>query len=486
MTESFSVNLSTLLDGLPVTGEYTDRVISGLALDSRAIEPGWAFIALAGQTTHGLAFAESAVANGAAAVLHDGRATPPAGLAVPVLAVDGLAGQLPLLAQRQWGSINGLDLVAVTGTNGKTSVAWLLAQAIDGAMIGTLGVGRPGQQMALDHTTPDRLSIHRLLARLRDAGEARVVMEASSHALDQGRLDGLAWSSTIFTALGHDHLDYHPDLAAYGEAKARLFTDFDSRRSLINADDAFGRKLIERLAGLRELLPYAINDPSVACRIHPIGLTATATQAEILLDGDPILLSSRLIGRVNLYNLLIVGIELRARGLDSLAIAERLSALQPVPGRMEALGSQRGVTAVIDYAHTPDALEKALAGLAELHNGELVCVFGCGGDRDRAKRPMMGRIAESLADQIILTNDNPRSEDPLAIIREIQSGMHRPDRARVISDRAAAIERAVKDARHGDVVLIAGKGHEDYQQIGDQRLPFSDRATALNCLEGNA
>lgn len=486
MTESFGVNLSTLLEGLAVKGEYADQVISGLGLDNRAIEPGWAFVALDGQTTHGLSFAESAVTNGAVAVLHDGRASPPAGLGVPVLAIDGLAGQLPLLAQRQWGSINGLDLVAVTGTNGKSSVAWLLAQALDGAMIGTLGVGRPGQQQPLEHTTPDRLSLHRLLAGLRDAGEARVVLEASSHALDQGRLDGLAWTSTIFTTLGHDHLDYHPDLAAYGEAKARLFTDFDSRRSLINVDDAFGRLLVERLAGRRELLPYAINDASVACRIHPIDLTATSTQAEILLDGEPILFSSRLIGRVNLYNLLVVGIELRARGLDSLAIAERLSALDPVPGRMEALSSARGVTAVIDYAHTPDALEKALAGLAELHGGELICVFGCGGDRDRAKRPMMGRTAESLAAQVILTNDNPRSENPLAIIREIQSGMHRPDRARVISDRAAAIERALKDARAGDVVLIAGKGHEDYQQVADQRLPFSDRASALNCLEGTA
>ncbi|MGY6586783.1 MAG: UDP-N-acetylmuramoyl-L-alanyl-D-glutamate--2,6-diaminopimelate ligase [Wenzhouxiangella sp.] len=486
MTEQTRVSLAVLLDGLPVQGPLADLMVSGLSLDNRAIEPGWAFVALAGQTTHGLGYAESAVANGAVAVLHDGRATPPADLNVPVLAVDELARHLPLLAQRQWGSINGLDLVAVTGTNGKSSVAWLLAQALDGAMVGTLGVGRPGQQQPLEHTTPDRLSLHRLLAGLRDAGESRVVLEASSHALDQGRLDGLAWTSTIFTTLGHDHLDYHPDLDAYGEAKARLFTDFDSRRSLINVDDAFGRRLIERLAGRRELMPYAINDASVACRIHPIGLTATATQAEILLDGEPILFSSGLIGRVNLYNLLIVGIELRARGLDSLAIADRLSALTPVPGRMEALGSQRGVTAVIDYAHTPDALEKALAGLAELHDGELFCVFGCGGDRDRAKRPMMGRIAESLAAQVILTNDNPRGENPLTIIREIQSGMHRPDRARVISDRKAAIERALLDARSGDVVLIAGKGHENYQQIGDQRLPFSDRATALNCLEGNA
>ncbi len=486
MTEQTGVSLSVLLNGLSVNGGLPEIKVNGLSLDNRSIQPGWAFVALAGKTTHGLAFAESAVARGAVAIVHDGLATPPKGLGVPILAVDDLSSHLPLLAERQWGSIEGMDLVAVTGTNGKSSVAWLLAQALEGAMIGTLGFGRPGQHRPLEHTTPDRLSLHRMLAELRDDGQTHVVLEASSHALDQGRLDGLSFSSTIFTALGHDHLDYHPDLAAYGEAKARLFTDFRSHRSLINVDDAFGRQLVERLNGQHLVIPYAIADATIACRIRPLELTATATRAEMLLEGESIRFSSRLIGRVNLYNLLIVGIELRARGLDATAIAKRLSVLTPVPGRMEAIGSERGVTAVVDYAHTPDALRNALLGLAELHSGGMACVFGCGGNRDRAKRPMMGRIAESLADQIILTNDNPRAENPLAIIREIQAGMHRPDRARVISDRKAAIEWALEDAGSGDVVLIAGKGHEDFQQVGNQRLPFSDRATALQCLGGTA
>lgn len=476
------MNWSELLEGLacpelPVT-------VSDLCLDSRQVGPGALFVALQGGTRHGADFIDAAVSSGAVAIVHDGRRPLPADLAVPAVAVPGLSDQLVTLAGRFWADVATMDLVAVTGTNGKTSVAWLLAQAFDGAMIGTLGVGRPGAQRAGTHTTPDVLSVYRELAALADAGIERVVLEASSHALHQGRLAGLCFSSTIFTGLGHDHLDYHRDLESYFEAKVRLFTEFESDRQIINLDNARGRDLAARLGARSGLIGYTLTGQDGArARLNPQQIGMDGLAARLHVDDRVIELRSALLGRINLHNLAIVALELHARGCSAEHIASRVAALQPVPGRMRALHDRHGRLAVVDYAHTPDALENVLMSLRELGAERIWCVFGCGGERDQEKRPRMGRIAESLADRVILTDDNPRGEDGTTIIRAIQAGQQRPERSRVIRDREAAIATALAESGRGDLVLVAGKGHETEQWIGDQRLPFSDEAVIRRCME---
>ncbi len=471
-----------LLDGL--ARPDVDVQLGDVCLDSRQVRPGAAFVAVAGASGHGLDYLDQALAAGAVAVLHDGQAVVPRHVPVPVLEVAGLGGHLATLARRFWGDAGNMDLVAVTGTNGKTSVAWLLAQALDGAMFGTLGIGRPGRHRPGTHTTPDVLSVYRELATLAAEGIDRVVLEASSHALAQGRLDGLRLRSVIFTGFGHDHLDYHRDLDAYFAAKLRLFTDFESDRQILNLDDAYGRLIDDQLSGRAGRLGYTLSDRGDApARIRAERIDLGGLAAVMAIDDEEIALASSLIGRINLHNLAIVALELRARGVSPHDIAARVGALKPVPGRMQVLGNGRGRLAVIDYAHTPDALENVLLSLRELGPERLWCVFGCGGERDQAKRPRMGRIAESLADRVILTDDNPRSEDGTAIVRAIQAGLRRPERSRVIRDRAGAIRTALAESSSGDLVLVAGKGHETEQVIGERRLAFSDADVVRRFLE---
>ncbi|MDX1626717.1 MAG: UDP-N-acetylmuramoyl-L-alanyl-D-glutamate--2,6-diaminopimelate ligase [Wenzhouxiangellaceae bacterium] len=464
--------------------------VRGLSIDSRRVRPGDAFVALAGEQGHGLEHAEAALAAGAVAVLHDAADAVPAALGGRALGIPDLASRAAELAA--WfhdRPADDMDLVGVTGTNGKSSIAWLLAQALDGAMIGTLGIGRPGELAAATHTTPDVFSLHRALAELRDEGVEHVVLEVSSHALEQRRIEGLAFTTTIFTNLGHDHLDFHRSRDAYGRAKRRLFTDHPARRQLINVDDAFGRLLVESLGGSAEarVLGYGLD------RRHSPDALGTLKAAD--LDGLSMevrtpegSLSCRapLIGRVNAWNVLVVATELLLRGGSAVQVARCIESLKPVPGRMNRVVGPRGQQVVIDYAHTPDALESALASLRELATGRLICAFGCGGDRDREKRPRMGEIAEALADAVVLCNDNPRGEEPLKILREIQSGMARPDRAPVVPDRLEAITRAVAMAEPGDVVLIAGKGHETEQVIGEEVRHFSDFEAVRQALEAAA
>ncbi|QOC23195.1 UDP-N-acetylmuramoyl-L-alanyl-D-glutamate--2,6-diaminopimelate ligase [Wenzhouxiangella sp. AB-CW3] len=478
------LTLRALLEGLVPDYAGPDCPVSGLVLDSRKVRAGDVFVAIGGTAGHGLDYVDSALRAGCAAILHDGGGSTPDCPEVPVVEVHQLGRQLDVLARRMWGDPGrDLDLVAVTGTNGKSSVAWLLAQALDGAMIGTLGVGRPGEHLPADMTTPDLFTLYRELARLRDSGLRTVVLEASSHALDQGRLAGLCFTSVIFTTLGHDHLDYHADRNAYAEAKARLFTDFVSQRQLINLDDLFGRELAGRLAG-PGCIGYSRTDQADASvRVDAFTSSSEGLSARLWLDQQVLEVRSCLIGQVNLWNLMVVAAELAERGRSLPDIAEQISRLMPVPGRMQPVRDGDGRLAVIDYAHTPDALDNALVSLRELTRGELWCVFGCGGNRDSAKRDRMGRIAEGRADHVVLTDDNPRHEDGLAIIRDIQAGMQRPERSIVIRDRARAIHKALSDCAADDVVLIAGKGHETEQVIGDQRLPFDDAVCARQALE---
>ena len=481
------IRLGDLVQGLVQPSDEIQALpVGGLSLDSRRIEPGDVFVALAGHQQHGLAYADQALAEGAVAVLHDGRGTEVEG--EKFIRIEGLQQQLPELARRCWNDpADGLDLIAVTGTNGKSSVAWLLAQALNGGMIGTLGVGRPERFSSGTHTTPDLLSLYCTLAALKRDGIRTIAIEASSHALDQQRLAGLKFTSTVFTNLGHDHLDYHGNLDNYAAAKARLFRDYDSTRQLIGVDDAFGRELAEELADelsdASGLIRYGLelrHAPDVSAEVQRADLDGLALK--IALPDGTIQCKSGLIGRVNALNLMVVAAELSSRQVSHLEIARIIETLAPVPGRMTQLRGPAGQVVVVDYAHTPDALENALVSLRKLTQGRVICVFGCGGERDRAKRPIMGRVAESLADRVYITDDNPRHEDALSIVREIQAGMAKPARSRVQRDRAAAIRRAIDDASAGDVVLIAGKGHECEQIVGDEVRPFSDLQTVRAAL----
>lgn len=469
-------NLDLILAGLVDGAGIPPVVIAGIGMDSRRLAPGDAFVALKGTLGHGMDHAESALDSGAAVVLHDGSVPVPDAIRARCVEVPGLAAELHTLCIRYWDDpASRLDLTAVTGTNGKSSVAWLLAQALNGGMIGTLGIGRPHALSAARHTTPDLPSLYKALAGLKDDGIGKVVIEASSHALDQRRLAGLGFGSVIFTNLERDHLDYHGTQEAYGQAKARLFTDYPSRHQLINVDDEFGRRLAAALAGSPGLVRFGLE---TARKPDVLGTIRRATLDGLQMDVNTpegrVCCGSRLIGRINASNIAIVIAELTVRGYHVRDIAEIVAGLDPVPGRMNRIEGPAGQRVVIDYAHSPDALENALATLRQVTDERLVCVFGCGGQRDRGKRPMMGRIAESLADEVILTNDNPRGEDPMKILREIQSGMARPDRVRVIPDRRQAIGCAVAGAGAADCVLVAGKGHEQTQDFGNRVIAFSD------------
>jgi UDP-N-acetylmuramoyl-L-alanyl-D-glutamate--2,6-diaminopimelate ligase len=464
--------------------------LTGLTLDSRAVAPGHAFVALAGATTHGLQHALQANARGAAAVLFEPPA--PAGSLLPdnAIAVPHLRARLGSMADRFHASPSrALRVVGVTGTNGKTSTVQLLAQAWHGAgavagSIGTLGAGLHGALAAGERTTPDVIRVHAALAAMRDAGASHVAMEVSSHALEQGRVDAVAFEIAVFTNLTRDHLDFHGDMASYFAAKARLFAWPDLAAVVINLDDAHGRELALRLPPeLRRIGVSARGARDAELRAEAIVLSAGGIAFELAGSGERVAVRSPMLGRFNVDNLLAVAGVLRAQDWTLARIGAALATLQPVPGRMSRLGGESGAAlVVVDYAHTPDALEQTLASLRGHTAGRLICVFGCGGERDRGKRPQMAAIAERGADQVIVTDDNPRGEDGDVIAREIVAGFVQPARHRVVRDRAAAIAAALREAQAGDTVLIAGKGHEPYQEIAGQRHPFDDLEVARGVL----
>ena len=478
--------LSTLLAGLTDAPLADDPEIHGIALDSRAVQHGWLFIAVPGARADGRAYLAGAYARGAAAAVYETRDFEPETRYTSATGIKNLREHVGVIAGRFYDSPSRkLKVVGVTGTNGKTTTTHLLAQVLDRpaarcGLIGTLGSGFPGRLDASLNTTPDAVSVQGLLAKFADSGATTVCMEVSSHALDQARVAGVAFEIAVFTNLTRDHLDYHGDMQAYAAAKARLFDFPDLKAAVINQDDAFGRELIERTRGRATVLSFGLHGGDVRARavetsVAGLALTVVTPQGEVSIR-------SALLGRFNAANLLAVLAVLLATGMPLAEAAARLSQAVPVAGRMERFGGGAGQPlVVVDYAHTPDALEKVLQALREHTQGKLVCVFGCGGDRDRGKRPLMGRIAEQLADVVIVTSDNPRHEDPAAIINEIVSGMQSIPRAQ--PDRVRAIRTALAEARAGDIVLVAGKGHEDYQEIGDQRLDYSDRDTVRQLLE---
>jgi UDP-N-acetylmuramoyl-L-alanyl-D-glutamate--2,6-diaminopimelate ligase len=495
MTIRHGMNLDRLLAGFAQIPASTAVSVTGMALDSRQVHEGDLFCALVGEHGHGLDHARQAVARGAAAVIFEPvpqMAVPD--LSVPAIAVPALNGHISAIAARFFGDPSAaVPIIGVTGTNGKSSCVHLLAQTLSVGeqacgMLGTLGYGFLNSLQPATHTTPDAITVQAQLARLRAAGARWVAMEVSSHGLAQRRVEAVRFHIALFTNLSRDHLDYHQDLDAYFAAKQRLFTWPGLAAAIVNGDDARAEALLQTVVPASRKVRYGLQPQSSegvddvlwaqAVRPRPEGLEISVTGS-----WGEAHLRTPLMGVFNASNVLAVLAVLLVAGVPLRTAAERLSRVHPVPGRMARHGGHGKPTVVVDYAHTPDALDKALRACRQHAAGELWCVFGCGGDRDRGKRAQMGAIAARLADHLILTDDNPRSEVPAAIIADIQAGLPVNAGHSVIHDRAAAIAYALACARPGDVVLVAGKGHEDYQIVGARRLPFSDTEQVIRHLQ---
>lgn len=483
-----------------------DVKIIRLVTDSRAVQAGDTFVACPGEKLDGRQFIAQAIARGANAVIWDAhRFTWKDEWRLPNLGVTDLRHRVGELADAVYGRPSErLHVIGITGTNGKTSTSHWIARTLSDAgrkcaLIGTLGNGflagdgvAEGLQPSAN-TTPDAVSVHGLFAEYLERGASAVAMEVSSHALAQGRVNGVRFDTALLTNLSRDHLDYHGDMESYAATKRRLFGWESLRHVVLNLDDAFGIRLAEELSeGNAEIIGYGMSDGAlrwaekqgirmVYGRLREMSARGMCLDIHSSWGGAQI--KSELLGRFNAENLLGVLAVLLAGDMALDMAVQSLGGMRPVAGRMQRLGGAGQPTVVIDYAHTPDALEKTLLTLRELSaGGELICVFGCGGDRDRGKREMMGRVAERFADLSVVTSDNPRSEKPEYIIADITVGMNE-NKHQIVIERGEAIAMAIDRARAQDTVLIAGKGHEDYQEIAGVRYPFSDAALATSALQ---
>nr|WP_233258872.1 UDP-N-acetylmuramoyl-L-alanyl-D-glutamate--2,6-diaminopimelate ligase [Rubrivivax albus] len=467
-------------------------VTGTLRTDSRRVQPGDAFIAWPGYATDGRRFVRAALDAGATTCLVEAEGIEAFGFDdARVAALPRLKAATGAIAHAYFGEPGArLDIVATTGTNGKTSTAWWTAQALSAlgrrcGVIGTLGVGEPGAVDATGLTTPDPVTLHAAFKRFADTGFAACALEASSIGLDEHRLDAAPIDVALFTNFTRDHLDYHGSMDAYWAAKRQLFAWPGLRAAALNIDDPQGALLAGELeGGALDLWTVAVDAPA-RLRAADVRYVDGGLAFGLCEDDTTVPVRSTLIGDYNVHNLLVVLGGLRALGVPLADAAAVVPGLTPVPGRMQRVGPGAGVEVVVDYAHTPDALEKVLASLRPLaaaRGGRLWCVFGCGGNRDASKRPLMGAIAERGADTVVVTSDNPRDEAPEAIVDQIVAGLQAPNAARIVVDRRVAIATAVRDAADADVVLIAGKGHEDYQEVRGVRHPFSDAAEAQAAL----
>jgi len=494
-TPVYRAMLGTLLEGF--AQPLRDVELTDLAFDSRQVTPGAAFLACQGRTSHGIAHAAAAVERGAVAVLWEpapGVAAPVLPSHVVVLEIPGLRRLAGELADRFFGRPSAeMRVAGFTGTNGKTTSAYLLAQAADlvgrrGMYLGTIGFGRLGALRDPGLTTPDVVSVHRRLAEARDAGARTMSLEVSSHALDQERVAAVRFDTAVFTNLTRDHLDYHGTVEAYGEAKARLFRMPGLQRAVINVRDEFGARLAAAIDPSVERVLFSTSNELWAepgagwIRLPELRATTAGLTLHVESSWGAGTLRSRLVGEFNAENLLAVLGVLLGWGVPLQQALIALSTCVAPPGRMEAFGGGAQPLVLVDYAHSPDALAKVLDAARAHARGRVFCVFGCGGDRDPGKRPMMGAIAESHADVVVVTDDNPRTEGSRGILEQILGGMRQPDGVHVIADRAEAIHFALAEADAVDVVVVAGKGHEDYQVVGTETRPFSDRAVVLDAL----
>lgn len=522
---SMTVQLSELLEGIMALPQEQDCAITSLTMDSREVTSGSLFVALKGITHHGLDFAERAQQQGAVAVIAELESADqcPQELEIPCFAVANLRDRLGQIASRFYREpSDSLQLIGITGTDGKTSVSHFAAQALpDCAVMGTMGIGLPGALQKATHTTPDVVSVHRHLAQLKDNGVKCVAMEVSSHALDQGRVDQVGFDVAVLTNLSRDHLDYHRTLEAYAAAKEKLFHWPNLKSLVLNLDDPFGRHLWLERNEASELIGYGIRDDvdyqsvlgqrtheksSMAlktalllardCRFDADGIHATIEYLKggVKQTGQ---LDVAVLGRFNLSNLLATLGAMLALDVPLPQALFLLQRVHTVEGRMQKVAANQSgdvnqpsnhslkILTVVDYAHTPNALENVLKALRDHmkdQQSRLLCVFGCGGDRDAGKRPLMAAVAELHADLVIVTDDNPRTEDPHAIMRDILGGFRHPEKALVEHDRESAIRLALNKAKQGDAVLIAGKGHEKVQILATGTVPFSDQAVAERIL----
>lgn len=488
--------LKELLSGFVDVETVPEGVeLSGLCLNSRQLEKNDVFIALMGTQLDGGQFVHEAIQKGAVAILHESPANDfilqDAELQrIPLIHIPQLRKLTGEIASRFYGTPSHyMKIVGVTGTDGKTSVSHFIAQALSLSghgcgVIGTLGNGIYGALSESTHTTPDAIQVHRLLAKFLPVDH--VSMEVSSHALDQERVAGVKFDTAVFTNLSRDHLDYHGSMESYWNAKRRLFFKKDLRCAIININDKTGRQFFSELQtnvhkvayGYETPIPENCTDWVIG---HKLELSQDGFGLSIETPENLSRINCHLLGRFNALNVLAAIATLRVLGISTAVALNAISRLTGVAGRMEFFRSTKKPDIVIDYAHTPEALRTVLNALREHTTGKVWCVFGCGGDRDKGKRSMMGEVAEQLADHVILTNDNPRSEDPKKIIANIMQGIHGHENVCSILDREEAIRFAVDSASLKDKVLVAGKGHETYQVIGDKKVPYSDK-TVVTCL----
>ncbi|PHX39060.1 UDP-N-acetylmuramoylalanyl-D-glutamate--2,6-diaminopimelate ligase [Pseudomonas sp. NZIPFR-PS5] len=437
-----------------------DLLIRELTLDSRKVRPGDLFLAIPGLKVDGREHITDAIAHGAAAIAYEAEGAKVLPITdIPMMPVKGLAAQLSDLAGRFYGDPSrNLNLIGVTGTNGKTSVTQLVAQALD------------------------TISVQSTLYDLKRAGAKAVAMEVSSHGLDQGRVTALAFDVAVMTNLSRDHLDYHGTMEAYAAAKAKLFAWNDLRCRVVNLDDAFGRELAA-VPHASRLITYSQEDSSAYLFCRDAHFDDDGVRATLLTPQGSHVLRSSLLGRFNLSNVLAAVGALMGLDYPLDDILKVLPTLEGPAGRMQRLGGGSRPLVVVDYAHTPDALEKVLAALRPHAKGQLTCLFGCGGDRDRGKRPLMAEVVERLADKVLVTDDNPRSEDPAHIFDDIRAGFVAANAVDFVAGRGQAIAQIIAQASAADVIVLAGKGHEDYQEINGQRQPFSDLEEATKALD---
>lgn len=472
-----------------VTAQLCDADVSGIAVDSRAVRTGDLFVALRGTQLDGRRFIEEAVRQGAAAVACDENIDGDPGVPVFVMP-EGRVSAAKIAAAFYGRPADRLCCIGVTGTNGKTTSAYLIEHLLAASghrpgVIGTISRRYAGVEEPSSETTPGPVDLHRTLRRMVEAGCDHLVMEVSSHALDQRRVEGIGFGVALFTNLTQDHLDYHRDMEAYFEAKALLFTALGpDRTAVINADDPWGARMAARTRG--RVLTYG-SSPSAHLRAVSQSWDGRRTRLILETEGRTIECAVPLIGRHNVSNVLGALGVLSALGEDIERCVEALEGFGGVPGRLESIERGQQFPVFVDFAHTPDGLENVLSALRPYvaSQGRLIVVFGCGGDRDRTKRPKMGAIAARLADSVIVTSDNPRSEDPSAIAAEIRAGFPAGYKSAVtVLDRSRAVREALLKARAGDIVLLAGKGHEQYQIVKGVRLDYSDRRTAERVLDG--
>lgn len=488
-------SVNALLAGF--AAPLTEINVTGIEMDSRRVASGNLFLACKGQGQHhGLAHLDQAIERGAAAIAWE----PAAGWThpqtqIPEVAVEKLSRHAGVIASRYYGEpTRDMFTVGITGTDGKTSTAYLIAQALDRldkpcAYLGTLGYGRIGRLDVATHTTPDAVTLQRHFSRMHEEGARAAAMEVSSHALDQDRASGVQFDAAVLTNITRDHLDYHGTVENYAAAKRKLFEHAGLKAAILNRDDAHGARWIGEFGDIA--VAYGLDGAAPTSRSYVLGRNLQLLNSGLAFDVDSSWGQARiqcgLFGRFNAYNLLAALAAILQGGVNLRDAVFALNQSQTVPGRIEGFrGTKAKPLVVVDYAHTPQALEQILKAVRAHTPGKLWCVFGCGGDRDRGKRPLMAAAAAAHADELVITDDNPRSESPEAIVAEIRAGLPASSAVRIIHDRAAAITAAVRAAGSDDVVVVAGKGHEDYQIYGADVRQFSDRGFVANLVGSGA